>query len=312
MLFPRPKRTMLFPRPKPTAAPGVKICFNDNSDAGRRIFYIDIKDVRKWRDEFKPKRLDTKADRRRQNTRTSMGQWAIANSSFVKSNQKDTPTPQREPESMGSESPSDSLIFTREKMDLLGDTKYNGTVDAEMIAERAKTERILEGTLTPDPDRDYEGEFTLLFLSFVEAQRQRQPNIVHDGSKGWKFLHGIITAGQSDGPSELPAYHSSQRAFLIVRKLRGRFLVTCSVQNINACSHAELLKLMWQMEMNGWNDMIYVTQKDEEVPYRIESKEKAEVLEWGRFEEDYESPPMPANETRRVEKYSIGLQTGCS
>ncbi|KAF5255228.1 hypothetical protein FANTH_75 [Fusarium anthophilum] len=276
---------MLFPRPKPTAAPGVKICFNDNSDAGRRIFYIDIKDVRKWRDAFKPKRLDIKADRRRQNTRTSTGQWAITNSSFVICNQKDTPTPEREPESMD--------------------------IDAEMIAERAKTERILEGTLTPDPDRDYEGEFALLFLSFVEAQRERQPNVV-DGSKGWKFLHGIITAGQSDGPSELPAYHPSQRAFLIVRKLRGRFLVTCSVRDINACSHAELLKLMWQMEMNGWNDMIYVTQKDEEVPYRIESKEKAEVLEWGRFEDDYEPPPMPANESRRVEKYSIGLQTGCS
>ncbi|KAF5610361.1 uncharacterized protein FSUBG_3277 [Fusarium subglutinans] len=253
---------MLFPRPKRTAAPGVKICFNDNSDAGRRIFYIDIKDVRKWRDAFKPQRLDIKADRRRQNTRTSTGQRAIANSSFVICNQKDTPTPEREPESMGSESPCDSLIFTREKMDLFGDTKYNGTVDTEMIAERAKTERILEG--------------------------------------------------QSDGPSELPAYHPSQRAFLIVRKLRGRFLVTCSVRNINACSHAELLKLMWQMEMNGWNDMIYVTQKDEEVPYRIESKEKTEVLEWGRFEDDYETPPMPANEARRVEKSSIGLQTGCS
>ncbi|KAF4490161.1 hypothetical protein FAGAP_11067 [Fusarium agapanthi] len=293
---------MLFPRPKRAAAPGVKICFNDNSDAGHRIFHIDIKDVRKWRDAFKPKRFDTKADRRRQDTRTSMGQWAIANSSFVICNQEDTPTPEREPESMDSESPCDSLIFTMEKMDLLGDTKYNGAVDTEMITERAKTERILEGTLTPDPDRDYEGEFTLLFLSFVEAQRERQPNIVDDGSKGWKFLHGIITAGQSDGPSELPAYHPSQRAFLIVRKFRGLFLVTCSTRNIDACSHAELLKLMWQMEMTGWNDMIYVTQKDEEVPYRIEGKKIAEVLEWGRFEDDYEPPPMPANEARRGKK----------
>ncbi|KAF5629264.1 hypothetical protein F52700_7582 [Fusarium sp. NRRL 52700] len=293
---------MLFPTSKRASAPGFKICFNDNSGAGGRIFHIDIKDVRKWRDAFKPKGLDTKADQRRQDTRAPMGQWAITNRSFVICYQKDTPTPERLPESMDSESPSDSLIFTKEKSDLLGDTKYNGTLDAEMIAERAKTERILEGTLTPDPDRDYEGEFTLLFLSFLEAQRQRRPDIVDGGSKGWKFLHGIIAAGQNDEPSELPAYHPSQRAFLLVRKFRGPFLVTCSTRNVDTCSRAELLKLIWQMEMTGWNDMIYVTQKDEEVPYRIESKEKAEVLEWGRFEDDYERPPMPANETRRGKK----------
>ncbi|KAF4441319.1 hypothetical protein FACUT_2821 [Fusarium acutatum] len=289
---------MLFPKSKRASAPGFKVCFNDNSDAGHRTFHIDIKNVRKWRDVFKPKRLDTKADRRRRDTHASMGQWAITNSSFVIYNQEDTATPEREPESMDSESPYDSLIFTMEKLDLLGDMKYNGTVDAE----RAKTERILEGTLTPDPDRDYEGEFTLLFLSFVEAQRERQLDIVDDGSKGWKFLHGIITAGQSDEPSELPAYHHSQRAFLLVRKFRGPFLVTCSIRNIDACSHAELLKLIWQMEMTGWNDMIYVTQKDEEVPYRIESKKKAEVLEWGRFEDEHERPRMPANEARRGKK----------
>ncbi|KAF5721063.1 hypothetical protein FMUND_3811 [Fusarium mundagurra] len=289
---------MLFPKSKRASAPGFKVCFNDNSDAGHRIFHIDIRDVRKWRDAFKSKRLDTKADRRRQDTQASMSQWAITNSSFVICNQEDTPTPERKPESMDSESPYDSSSFTMEKLDLLGDIKYNGTVDAE----RAKTERILEGTLTPDPDRDYEGEFTLLFLSFVEAQRERQPDIVDDGSKGWKFLHGIITAGQSDESSELPAYHPSQRAFLIARKFRGPFLVTCSKRNIDACSHAELLKLIWQMEMTGWNDMIYVTQKDEEVPYRMESKENAEVLGWGRFEDDYERPRMPAREALRGKK----------
>ncbi|KAF5590883.1 hypothetical protein FPCIR_6275 [Fusarium pseudocircinatum] len=271
----------MFPKSNRASAPGFKVCFNDNSDAGNRIFHIDIKDVTKWRDAFKPKTLDTKADRRRQDTHTSMSQWAITNSSFVICNQEDVPTPESEPESMDSESPYDSSIFTREKLDLLGDTKYSGIIDAE----RAKTERILEGTLTPDPDRDYEGEFTLLFLSFVEAQREQQPDIVDDGSKGWKFLHGIITVGQSGEPSELPAYHPSQRAFLLARKFRGPFLVTCSTRNIDACSHAELLKLIWQMEMTGWNDMIYVTQEDEEVPYRIEGKKKAEVLEWGRFEE---------------------------
>ncbi|KAF5569982.1 hypothetical protein FPHYL_1559 [Fusarium phyllophilum] len=294
---------MLFPKSKRASAPGFKVCFNDNSDAEHRIFHIDIKDVRKWRDTFKPKRLDTKVDRRHQDTHTLMGQWAITNSSFVICNQEDTPTPEREPESIDSESPYNSLIFTMEKLDLLGDTKYSGTVDAE----RAKTERILEGTLTPDPDRDYEGEFTLLFLSFVEAQRERQPDTVDDGSKGWKFLHGIITAGQSDEPNELPAYHPDQRAFLLARNFSGPFLVTCSTRNIDACSHAELLKLIWQMEMTGWNDMIYVTQKDEEVPYRIESKKKAEVLEWGRFEDDYERPQMPAREALRVEKNSIGI-----
>ncbi|KAF5689573.1 hypothetical protein FDENT_4352 [Fusarium denticulatum] len=287
----------MFPKSKRASAPGFKVCFNDNSDAGYRIFHIDIKDVRKWRDAFKPKRLDTKADRRRQDTHASMGQWAITNISFVICNQEDVPTPEREPESMESESPYDSSIFTREKLDLLGDTKYSGTVDAE----RAKTERILEGTLTPDPDRDYEGEFTLLFLSFVEAQRERQPDTVDDGSKGWKFLHDIIAVGQSGEPSELPAYYPSQRAFLLAQKFRGPFLVTCSIRNIDACSHAELLKLIWQMEMTGWNDMIYVTQKDEEVPYRIESKKKAEVLEWGRFEDDYERPRIPGEEALRQE-----------
>lgn len=288
----------MFPKFNRASAPGFKVCFNDNSDARHRIFHIDIKDVRKWRDAFKPKTLDTRADRRRQDTHASMSQRAITNSSFVTCSQEDVPTPEREPGSMDSESPYDSSIFTREKLDLLGDTKYSGTVDAE----RAKTERILQGTLTPDPDRDYEGEFTLLFLSFVEAQRERQPDTVDDGSKGWKFLHDIITVGQSGEPSELPAYHPSQRAFLLARKFRGPFLVTCSTRNIDACSHAELLKLIWQMEMTGWNDMIYVTQKDEEVPYRIESKKKAAVLEWGRFEDDYERPRIPAKEALRDKK----------
>ncbi|TVY69877.1 hypothetical protein Focb16_v001447 [Fusarium oxysporum f. sp. cubense] len=297
---------MLFPNSKRAPVPGFKICFNDSSDAEHRIFHIDIKDVRKWRDAFKPKRLGNKTDRRRQDTRASMAQWAITNSSFVTCNQEDIPIPVREPESTDSESSCDSLIFTTEKLDVFGNTKYNGTVDAKMVAERVKTKRILEGTLTPDPDRNYEGEFTLLFLSFVakeeETQREPQPDIVDDGSKGCKFLHGIITAGQSDESSELPAYHPSQRAFVLLRKFRGPFLVTCSRRNIDACSHAELLKLLWQMEMTGWNDMIYVTQKDEEVPYRIKSKKKAEVLEWGRFEDDYERPRMPVKEARRGKK----------
>ncbi|KAF5643933.1 uncharacterized protein FTJAE_3003 [Fusarium tjaetaba] len=267
----------MFPKSNRASAPGFKVCFNDNSDARRRIFHIDIKDVRKWRDAFKPKTLDTKADRRRQDIHASMSQRAITNSSFVTCNQENVPTPKREPESIDSGSPYDSSIFTREKIDLLGDTKYSGTVDAE----RTKTERILQGTLTPDPDRDYEGEFTLLFLSFVEAQRERQPDIVDDGSKGWKFLHDIITVGQSGEPSELPAYHPANEHFSF---------------------HAELLKLIWQMEMTGWNDMIYVTQKEEEVPYRIESKKKAEVLEWGRFEDDHERPRIPGKEALRGKK----------
>ncbi|KAI3587059.1 hypothetical protein IWW34DRAFT_890302 [Fusarium oxysporum f. sp. albedinis] len=258
---------MLFPNSKRAPVPGFKICFNDSSDAEHRIFHIDIKDVRKWRDAFKPKRLDNKTDRRRQDTRASMAQWAITNI--------------REPESTDSESSCDSLIFTMEKLDVFGNTKYNGTVDAKMVAERVKTKRILEEE---------------------ETQREQQPDIVDDGSKGWKLLHGIITAGQSDESSELPAYHPSQRAFVLLRKFRGPFLVTCSRRNIDACSHAELLKLIWQMEMTGWNDMIYVTQKDEEVPYRIKSKKKAEVLEWGRFEDDYERPRTPVKEARRGKK----------
>ncbi|KAH7219133.1 hypothetical protein DER44DRAFT_805098 [Fusarium oxysporum] len=268
---------MLFPNSKRAPVPGFKICFNDSSNAEHRIFHIDIKDVRKWRDAFKPKRLDNKTDRRRQDTRASMAQWAITNSSFVTCNQEDIPIPVREPESTDSESSCDSLIFTMEKLDVFGNTKYNGTVDAKMVAERVKTKRILEEE---------------------ETQREQQPDIVDDGPKGWKFLHGIITAGQSDESSELPAYHPSQRAFVLLRKFRGPFLVTCSRRNIDACSHAELLKLIWQMEMTGWNDMIYVTQKDEEVPYRIKSKKKAEVLEWGCFEDDYERPRMPVKEAR--------------
>ncbi|KAL7762195.1 hypothetical protein ACKLNR_008730 [Fusarium oxysporum f. sp. zingiberi] len=275
---------MLFPNSKRAPVPGFKICFNDSSDAEHRIFHIDIKDVRKWRDAFKPKRLDNKTDRRRQDT---AHQW------------------------LNGPSPTVPLLLVTKRIFPFqyashGNTKYNGTVDTKMVAERVKTKRILEGTLTPDPDRNYEGEFTLLFLSFVakeeETQREQQPDIVDDGPKGWKFLHGIITAGQSDESSELPAYHPSQRAFVLLRKFRGPFLVTCSRRNIDACSHAELLKLLWQMEMTGWNDMIYVTQKDEEVPYRIKSKKKAEVLEWGRFEDDYERPRMPVKEARRGKK----------
>ncbi|KAF4959712.1 hypothetical protein FGADI_1486 [Fusarium gaditjirri] len=297
---------MLFPNSKPAAVPGFTICFNNSSDAEHRIFHVDIKDMRKWRDAFKPKRLNNKADRRHRDTHASMGQRAITNSSSVACNQEDIPTPIHEPESTDGESSRDPLTFTMEKLDLLGDTKYNGIVDAEMIADRAKTKSILEGTLTPDPDRNYEGEFTLLFLSFVakeeEAQREQQPDIVDDGPKGWKFLHGIITAGQSDESNELPAYHPSQRAFVLLRKSRGPFLVTCSRHNIDACSDAELLKLIWQMEMTGWNDMIYATQKDEEVPYRIESKKKAEVLKWGRSEDDYERSWIPGEEARRGKK----------
>ncbi|KAK2487690.1 hypothetical protein H9L39_01617 [Fusarium oxysporum f. sp. albedinis] len=249
---------MLFPNSKRAPVPGFKICFNDSSDAEHRIFHIDIKDT--------------------EGAKTPAHQWLNGPSPTVPlllATKRIIPIPVREPESTDSESSCDSLIFTMEKLDVFGNTKYNGTVDAKMVAERVKTKRILEGTLTPDPDRNYEGEFALLFLSFVakeeETQREQQPDIVDDGSKGWKLLHGIITAGQSDESSELPAYHPSQRAFVLLRKFRGPFLVTCSRRNIDACSHAELLKLIWQMEMTGWNDMIYVTQKDEEVPYRIKN-----------------------------------------
>ncbi|KAF4333283.1 hypothetical protein FBEOM_12912 [Fusarium beomiforme] len=60
----------------------------------------------------------------------------------------------------------------------------------------------------------------------------------------------------------------------------GAFLATSSFRNIDACTRAELLKLIKDMESRGWNDMVYVTQVGEDLPYRIESKEVSEVLKW--------------------------------
>ncbi|KAG6993438.1 hypothetical protein FocnCong_v018273 [Fusarium oxysporum f. sp. conglutinans] len=196
---------MLFPNSKRAPVPGFKICFNDSSDAEHRIFHIDIKDVRKWRDAFKPERLDNKTERRRQDTRASMAQWAITNSSFVTCNQEDIPITVREPESTDSESSYDSLIFTTEKLDVFGNTKYNGTVDAKMVAERIKTKRILEGTLTPDPDRNYEGEFTLLFLSFVAKEEETQNGnnsliLLMMVRKGGNFCMALSPRGRAMSP----------------------------------------------------------------------------------------------------------------
>ncbi|KAH7269565.1 uncharacterized protein BKA55DRAFT_682656 [Fusarium redolens] len=294
---------MLSPNSKQAPVPGFKICFNDSRDAEHRIFHIDIKDVRKWRDEFKPERLGNKAHRRRQDTGASMRQWAITNSSFVIGNQEDFPIPELEPGSPDSESSCDSLTLTMEELDLFGNTKYNDTIDAKIIAERVKAKRILEGTLIPPPNREYEGDYALLFRLFAAIEEwEQQSGLVDDGPKGWKFLHGIITAGQSDESNEFPAYHPSQRAFLLLRHFRGPFLVTYSVRNINACSHVQLLKLIRQMETTGWNDMIYVTQEGEEIPYRIESKKTPKVLEWRGFDDEYGHPWMPTKQARGGKK----------
>ncbi|KAF9762754.1 hypothetical protein IL306_003337 [Fusarium sp. DS 682] len=287
---------MIFPSSKRAPVPGFKICFNDGKDTERRIFHIDIKDLSKWRDEFKPKRPDNKVKRKCQATGATIGEWTITNSSFVIGNQEGFPIPEPEPGSPDSASSCDALVFTMEELDLFGNTKNVDTIDVEMVAERIKTKRILEGTLILPPNRDYGGEYALLFRSFAarderangnrqKSRWEQQSDLIDDGPKGWKFLHDIIFSGQSeaDESGKFPAYHPSQRAFILLRSYRGPFLVTYSVRNIDACTHAELLKLIKQMEICGWNDMIYVTQEGDDIPYRIESKKEPEVLEWRGF-----------------------------
>ncbi|KAF4449129.1 hypothetical protein F53441_7525 [Fusarium austroafricanum] len=280
-------------------APGFKISFSDDMNAERRIFQLVIQDLSKWRDQLKPKQRAHQMVKRCLISGETKGQWTITNGSFVDDQQYFLilePEKTCEPGSPDSSSSCDSPMYTWEDMGLLVGTQDPETIDTVTITERVKTSLILEGKLTPPPDRDYEGDLAPMFrylaaeeerekLHRKRAARKQQSDLVDDSSKGWKFLHSIIFAGQgtAHGSKKFPPYHPNQRAFLLLlRPCRSGSLTTYSVRNLEACTKDELLELIEQLEIWGWNHMIYVTNEDEEMPYpyRIEGERKAEVLEW--------------------------------
>ncbi|KAF4946452.1 hypothetical protein FSARC_14191 [Fusarium sarcochroum] len=269
-------------------------------DAERQTFHINIKNLDRWRDNLKPKRRANKVAATCQATGANNGKWTITNGSFDVGNEEDFPAPEPsvayEPGPPGSTSSSDyrDPMYTLEEFDLLGRTDELGAYDAKVLAERMKTHLILEGKLTPPPNRDYEGDYAPDFRAMAAKEardkrhrehalrvfKDKQP--VDDSLQGWRFIHDMIHPGLMyyGKAHSFPVYHPNQRAYILTqREINGR-MITTSIRNLDACSKNELLKLVNGIERHGWQDVIYVTIQGENIPYNLKQDGKAETLDW--------------------------------
>ncbi|KAF4982636.1 hypothetical protein FZEAL_1785 [Fusarium zealandicum] len=194
-------------------------------------------------------------------------------------------------------SATSSPAYTLRECELCSRIDDSGAVDAEALEQRLQTLKILEGKLVPPPNRHYSGpleqEFRSMARNEIRAKRERAEaaRFLHNsrltraspgGLQGWKFLRDIMIDGLTDADAvRFPAWHPKQRAYLIIEDRKG---VGRKIRNLDACSKNELLKLMQQAQDNGWQDVIWVANPDEDIPYRYPDKdeiyEKAEMI-WG-------------------------------
>ncbi|KAF5021383.1 hypothetical protein F66182_6572 [Fusarium sp. NRRL 66182] len=275
----------------------IKVYMPVSSDptAGHEVFGIYIRKLSLWQEKLKPKRRGNTVAKKCQETGATTGRWTITNGSFEVDKEKDLPSPGfpvvdvPSPTKTASSSGSNTPCFT---IDEWARIDQMSGLDADVLHQRLMTELILEGKITPTPDRNYEGSYASIFHDMAiqearDAQRNalqasaRVPPLHDDSVQGWRFLHGILSlATPLSNGKPFPAYHPNQRAYLHTRdKKNGRMVTTC-IRNLDACSKAELLKLINLIEERGWQDMIYVANQGEDIPNNLQQDDEAQPLYW--------------------------------
>ena len=289
---------------------GFKIFMPLRNEAGaeRRIYRLNIEDLSKWKHELRPKRRANKVNRISQGTGAVTGEWTLTNSSNPLGQALGSPeyssSESSPPDSPESASSCDSPMYTMDEMRLLVPGVGDGEIDSKTIADRWKTNMILEGKMTPPPCRDYEGPYAACFnvMAVMEEREQGkarrraawkttlQSRLANDGPKGWEFLHSVICDGQSPelGAQKFPAYHPKQKSCILTRDFKDGKYIVSAARNLNACSAREVSKLVNRIGEKGWQDVIYVAMEDEDIPYCFEGKvedDEQELLNWGEFVE---------------------------
>ncbi|EKJ78326.1 hypothetical protein NXS19_001148 [Fusarium pseudograminearum] len=271
--------------------PGFKIYMPLSSDIGveRYLCQINIRDLAKWKYELSPKIRANQVNRFYQSTAAIKGKWTLGNSSFSLNEAMDPV--EHSPASVSS---CDSAMYTLEEARLFMPGEES-QINAEIIAERMKTNLILEGKLIPPPCRDYEGDLAVFFHAMaIKEERERarrtvlgrvkenlHSRLARDAPKGWEHLHPIIYDGQQEyhGFKKFPRYHANQRAYLVTREFRDGIYIATAIRNLSACSQREIVRLLDGIEDQGRDDIIYVANQGEEIPYYFES-EDPDFIEW--------------------------------
>ncbi|PTD11702.1 hypothetical protein FCULG_00003609 [Fusarium culmorum] len=245
-----------------------------SSDIGveRYLCQINIRDLAKWKYELSPK------IRANQMNRVSQSTGAIKGNSSVPLNEAMDPV-EHSPTSVSS---CDSVMYTLEEARLFMPGKES-QINAEIIAERMKTNLILEGDLAV---------FFHAMATKEERERARRnvlgrvketlhSRLARDAPKGWEYLHPIIYDGQKEyhGFKKFPRYHANQRAYLVTREFRDGIYIATAIRNLSACSQREIMRLLDGIEDQGRDDIIYVANQGEEVPYCFES-EDPDFIDW--------------------------------
>ncbi|CAF3551239.1 unnamed protein product [Fusarium graminearum] len=271
--------------------PGFKIYMPLSSDIGveRYLCQINIWDLANWKFELSPKICANQVNRISQSTGAIKGKWTLGNSPFPLNEAMDLV--EHSPVSVSS---CDSAIYTLEEARLFMPGEES-QINAEIIAERMKTNLILEGKLIPPPCRDYEGDLAIFFHAMaIKEERERarltvlgrvketlHSRLARDAPKGWEHLHPIIYDGQQEyhGFKKFPRYHANQRAYLVTREFRDGIYIATAIRNLSACSQREIVRLLEGIEDQGRDDIIYVANQGEEIPYYFES-EDPDFIEW--------------------------------
>ncbi|KAM0231127.1 hypothetical protein ACHAPO_008742 [Fusarium lateritium] len=270
-------------RTRHISPPGIRICMPLSSDmeAERYVCHLNIRDLERWKTSLC--------------TGASGGKWILGNSSFPLDEAMDPAecSPVPIPDSPSSVSSYDSPMYTLEEVRLFMPGEED-PVDAETIEERMKTSRILEGTWTPPPCRDYEGPLAACFrIIAIEEERDEarravfgrfketlQSRFARDAPKGWEHLYSIIYDGlRGYGAFRFPQYHLKQRAYLLNREFRDGMYIVSGIRSLSACSQREIMKLLDGIGDTGRDDMIYVANQDEEIPYRFYGEEPV-YIDW--------------------------------
>ncbi|KAH6990676.1 hypothetical protein BKA56DRAFT_610266 [Ilyonectria sp. MPI-CAGE-AT-0026] len=178
--------------------------------------------------------------------------------------------------------------------------------DRDILNNREEALLFLGGHKESIPDRNYTGAhtkaFERIFRKEEEERHKRELEHAHSDlhsdspgvtnlpqtpsrrlpTSGWPLLRAIILSSlYKESVRDFPLAFDKQVYLLKLQEFKDGRTMVVDARNLNACSNAELVKRMTEVEQRGWRDILWVSDPKDGLPRELMTNRSAKKLDWG-------------------------------
>lgn len=180
--------------------------------------------------------------------------------------------------------------------------------DRDILNKRMEALLILGGHKESIPDRNYTGAhskaFEQIFRKEEEEKYKRELEHAHSDlnsdflgvtnlpqtpsrrlpTSGWPLLRAIILSSlDKESIRGFPLAFDKQVYLLKLQEFKDGRMMVVHARNLNACSNAELVKRMAEVEERGWRDILWVLDPKDGLPKELMTNRSSKELDWGHL-----------------------------